>query len=1096
MALVLACAAGGAAAADDVAKPARGRMRAVIVEKGPPIDGRGKVRKGAVLCFGDSLTGATSYGQNVEAGVGRYVVVARGYPSMQTSFGRKRIGQELSEVNPEFCLALYGTNNPKGAKAIPQAMEDLKAIADACAARGTGPSPAAASDPTDAVVPTWPPKGTARKVAIARDTWISKMGDERYGSNGGSARLKLKGQQEYSLFDADPAALKELKGKLITGAVWHVRTASPQAPLLRVTVSTLASPWAEGTASSYRRQEGSSCYHQAELGRRDWAYPGSTLMDVAFGRGHTIWRFAEAAPPDEKGWQAVSVCPDVVAARVAGLSEGFACYDDVGSIWSYRGGQFQYTYFPNRFLHSRESRGSQPWLEVWTDGADDQPPAAVTDVTVETAGLPAGEALVKWRTPSDAGGGRTLGFLVQYAVGERKADMPRYLIPMARRAGEEVRMHVQDLPFQPGQDVSLTIAAVDSAGNVGPAVTRSIKLSASPPIFEIADSGLAPFPPSQELPSVGGLKVAVLDLLDKVHPRTGAMIPPQPAGYKGGNHLWSAARKLIRLQAARNEAVCFQVNLEGQAAKANAKLSFPDEPGLKATVSRFDYVATGAGPLGDVIVPLAGGFAVPFADDAEAAGARNCSLLCEVYVPHKTPAGRKTGRLAIAADDGTLEIAVELSVWDFTLPDKLSFVPEMNCYGTADPTGNVAYYRLAHEHRLCLNRLYYGWSGSPGLAPRWTGETFDFTQWDRQFGPLLDGSAFADLPRAGVPVDVFYLPFNEHWPADVYKHYRGSYWIDEAFAPGYKETLRKAFAAFAAHCNQRKWHETIFELYLNNKVYYKRGGWRRSSAPWIFDEPVNTQDFWALRWYGILWQQAVQPVCGQAKMWYRGDVSYSQHGRELFWGVMDLECLGGADAQKLRMKRDEQVLWGPSWFTEYGSANDPAAANLQPVLWCLKAWADGSIGVLPWQTIGDKGNLAKGRATGLFIPYGRGLAASVRLKAFRRGQQDSEYLTLLAAAYDRPHYAVAGGLRQSVDLTGRVHKTSEADAGTLRFDKAGPAALWRLRAAAGKMVSAKRPPYRRCIRAMPSPPRDMRRLGDVGYVRVAPRLPPSRPEMD
>ena len=58
----------------------------------------------------------------------------------------------------------------------------------------------------------------------------------------------------------------------------------------------------------------------AELGRRDWAYRGSTFTDAAFGRGRTIWRFADATAPDADGWQSVAVDPDVVAARSAGIN--------------------------------------------------------------------------------------------------------------------------------------------------------------------------------------------------------------------------------------------------------------------------------------------------------------------------------------------------------------------------------------------------------------------------------------------------------------------------------------------------------------------------------------------------------------------------------------------------------------------------------------------------------------------------------------------------------------------------------------------------------------------------------------------------------
>ena len=62
------------------------------------------------------------------------------------------------------------------------------------------------------------------KVPVTRDTWLSSIGAEKAGSNGGANQLKLKGQQEYVIFDVDP---KALKGKIITGAVWHFHTADP-----------------------------------------------------------------------------------------------------------------------------------------------------------------------------------------------------------------------------------------------------------------------------------------------------------------------------------------------------------------------------------------------------------------------------------------------------------------------------------------------------------------------------------------------------------------------------------------------------------------------------------------------------------------------------------------------------------------------------------------------------------------------------------------------------------------------------------------------------------------------------------------------------
>ncbi len=956
-------------------------------------------------------------------------------------------------------------------------------------------SAAWAADPAERAASTWPPKGKPVKVKVTRDTWLSSVGQERVSSNGGASQCKLKGQQEYTVFDIDADALK---GKVITGAIWHFHSATPtDAPILRVSVSTISSPWVEGTSSGYKKQAGSSSYAQATQDQRDWSFPGSTLMDVCLGRGHTIWRFAESTAPDQKGWQSAAVEPDVVAARVAGLSHGFVAYDDVGNIWTYKDGKFKFTYFLNRFIHSREQNAFAPYLEVWTDGEDAQPPAAVTDVKVVTEGFPAGEALVTWKTPADTGGGKTLGFNVSYSVDGKTTAMPRYLIPMAKAAGEAVRMHIQDLPLAAGQEIGLTIAAVDSAGNVGPAVTKAVKVSAIPRVFKIAPSGLKPFAASEKLPAVGGLTVGVADETDKVHPVTGAMIPSHPKGYLGGNHLFSAGKKLIRLQAARNEHVAFQAVLFGRSDKAEVELSFGDGS-IKSRLYRLDVVGTKSGPLPDVAVPLDGPVSVPPKGDPQAAGAKNVSLLAEVYVPHDAKAGPHAGTLTINSGGQRLELAVELTVWDFTLPNKLSFVPEMNAYGTVGPTGGgLAYYRLAHEHRTCLNRLYYGWTGSPNNAPGWNGRTLDFAQWDKWFGPLLDGSAFKDLPRSGEPVDAMYLPFNENWPMDVYKHYTPNYWADETFKPGYAEGLKKAFAAMATHCNEKGWHDTAFQFYLNNKVYHKKErGWRVSSAPWIFDEPVGTQDFWALRWYGILWRQAVDPVRGKAKMWYRTDISYSHFGRNLMWGMQDLVFFGGSNEQKVRQKHDEQVLYKPTYFAEYGSANDPGDPNIQPVVWCLKAWSRGATGVLPWQTIGSAGNMAKGTPVGLFIPNGGRIVASVRLKAFRRGQQDVEYMTLLGDAFGQPQFAVAGGLSRWIDLRGRVIKTSESDAGTIRFDKADPAALWAVRAAAGKMLSDRKPPYKRVVLDRPTPPSGLGNLPDIGYVTVAPKVPSSKPDMD
>lgn len=112
--------------------------------------GLGKVRKGRVVLFGDSLTYATSYRPAVQAAFLNLGVKAFGYPSMRTGFGKDNIARILKEENPEYLCLLFGTNNGKSPADIAAAMEDLAAIVKMCDENGTV-----------ALLGTIPPRGFA-----------------------------------------------------------------------------------------------------------------------------------------------------------------------------------------------------------------------------------------------------------------------------------------------------------------------------------------------------------------------------------------------------------------------------------------------------------------------------------------------------------------------------------------------------------------------------------------------------------------------------------------------------------------------------------------------------------------------------------------------------------------------------------------------------------------------------------------------------------------------------------------------------------------------------------------------------------------------
>ena len=935
--------------------------------------------------------------------------------------------------------------------------------------------------------------GSNQKVAIIKDTWVSAVNNEQYGNNGAENRLKLKGQQEFALVDFDPLALK---GAVIEKAVLHVRSATPDdAPIMRLGASTIASPWEEGNGRRYRKKIGSACFAQAFYKKSDWAYPGSTVLDAVFGKGHTIWRFSDCTPPGPDGWQACAIQPEVLAARVAGISHGICLVDEVGSEWSLKNGQFQYYHYPNRFLYSRESR-SGPWLEVRVAEIDRKPPDAIEHIDVQTKGLPGGEALCIWDTPRDHGGGKTLGFHVAYEKDGKTYPVPRYLIPMAREPGQPVRMHLQDLDLAPGERIILHIQPVDSAGNVGAMTSESFSV-AGEGTFPAFDERLTPTPlGTNTISTPSGNAIVVLDLLDKVDPVTGNLIPSGRSASTGESFLLDAEKKKIVLHAARNETVWFQLKLENDNKNLRIDSNFEGHANLNWKVLQFANVGSSANGkphlLPDPIIPHPSTITIPGPLTKQHEKTGDQSFLIELYVPHQTSPGIKTGSVLVYTGDEVFALEVELKVWDFTLPDKLSFIPEMNAYSRVSPFKSYDYYMLAHEHRTCLNRLPYGWNGKPEFAPVWTGDDFDWNQWDRYVGPLLDGSAFKGLKRDAEPVDVMYLPFNENWPIEIYPNYAPSYWADEALSADYRTALGNAFSAFAEHVRGKGWNDTIFEFYLNNKVYNRKKT-QHSSAPWVFDEPVNTQDFWALRWYGQLWQEAVPPFRSDAALWFRADISYSQYARNLLWGIMDVEYTGGNTAQKVRMKQDEWRLWEPSHYFEYGSANKLEQANTQPVLWSLSAWSNGAIGVLPWQTIGNEKSWETADQNALFYPQKSGPVPSVRLKAFTYGQQLVEYLTIFMKAYDLPRQVVADWIKSRLPIDGHVHKTSDQDAGTMAANHITPADLHALRLQLGAMISAKSPPYRRSWVDFTERTPVKRRAPFLGYVHPAPDVESMKP---
>lgn len=892
------------------------------------------------------------------------------------------------------------------------------------------------------------PKGKPIRLPITRDTWLSNVGDEANRTNGGATKLKLKSYQEMSLFDVD---IESIKGKIIAGATLHVKVAGEER-LHRIAVGTIGAEWVEGKGSGYAIENGASTFKHRKHPDVPWTIPGSDLCAVMFGEGGTVWSHDDASTPDADGWQVIPIHPGVIHARVAGAGYGFVMFDDTGSEWTREGEKFTWRHFPNRFVHSRESgEKSAPYLTVYVGDADDSPPGEVTKIESDASRLPAGEAMVRWTTPNDTGAG-----VWAFQVKIDDIEVPRYLIPIPKRPGEQVTMHVRDLKLKPGSEASIVIRAVDGAGNIGNAAAGNIRVSG----FEAkALPGKSPLliEAKHELPKIGGATVAIVDELDKVDPVSGEMIPKQADGYMPANHLWSAKDRAIRLFAAKGEIIAFQIALTGNVQKLAPSLAIDK---VAVNFGRYVHVPAGKQSLPDPIVPLVGVFSVP-AEDEAIEGQKIGSLHVELVVPTDIRAGDHSATLTLQSGDEKLDLPVKLHVWDFTLPTHLSFLPEMNAYSVGNQERSL--YRLAHRHRTIFNSVPYSQRGEvvPGWGPGWNGLHLDFVNWDRRFGPYFDGSAFEDLPRKGVALECFYLPLHENFPSQINRHYNGSYWADEAFDENYRKAFVAASKQFAEHISDRGWHDTLFQCYFNNKVDYKRNGWSRTTSPWLLDEPQSFQDFWALRYFAQAFHEGVSSVQGNGKLVFRADISRPMWQRDSLNGLLDYNVVNIDWRRYRRMVLDRQRAHG-DLIIEYGSANDIARSNMQAVGWCIDAWSLGADGVVPWLTLGSGEAWRKAESTSLFYPPKLGQrepTPSIRLKAYLRGQQDVEYMTLLSQVMKEPRWSIGEQVRERLKLVGKREATGAAgeDAGVLTYDKLLPQDAWALRMQIGEALSKAKP---------------------------------------
>jgi hypothetical protein len=386
------------------------------------------------------------------------------------------------------------------------------------------------------------------------------------------------------------------------------------------------------------------------------------------------------------------------------------------------------------------------------------------------------------------------------------------------------------------------------------------------------------------------------------------------------------------------------------------------------------------------------------------------SFWVDLWIPPDARPGAYRARAVLEAGGTSSTLPIELRVLPAVIPDEDVMLMDHNSYGSswlADDYPNLsrktgdaffqsdeffrlihAYHRIFYENHGIFHQLGYGHAGKvgPEFAPELDGSgrqrhIGSWNLYDRHYGPLFDGSAFAATRRGARPIPFVYLPVNPEWPASFV------YWGEA----GYEAEFVNVLSEMEGHFREKGWTRTHFETFFNHKKRYM-------GFPWDGDEVRFPRDNAYFQEYGRLLKKAL-PADTPVKFVFRADVSWDmEHQFQQLAGVVNmwiaardvLSWLPGIP-QKLRDRGD--VVW---FYSGPPAVNESASTITQ---FALQGWIWSAGGFVHWLTV-DAGKDPwfhfNGGNTALVYPAERfgieGPIPSVRLKIQRNAVQE---LTLL-----------------------------------------------------------------------------------------------------
>ncbi|RJP32360.1 MAG: DUF4091 domain-containing protein [Actinobacteria bacterium] len=484
--------------------------------------------------------------------------------------------------------------------------------------------------------------------------------------------------------------------------------------------------------------------------------------------------------------------------------------------------------------------------------------------------------------------------------------------------------------------------------------------------------------------------------------------------------VWSESSGKVVIHAARNEYVAFQVMITAdggdlygvdmscsaltgrETAIAVENIQLLREHYLNvtepSTAMYGELSTTGPGWYPDPLVPLE---APDGGSPCDVPSGANQGVWVDIFVPQSASAGTYNGHITIAASGmASRTLPVELRVWDFSLPDEIHmssffmYQPGQIAdahgvakYGDEYLSIEAEYARAARLHRCNLSTSVY-----PEYAGSGSGTVVIWDSWHDAFAErYLDGTIFAD-GRGSTP---YALPIGQDYPDPADHGGLGS--------PEYEDTFIAMLQQFRDHFRERGWFDRSF-LYIVDEpndsegydlVRYYGGLVDRSGTGFplmvtespLPDEPswgslVGAVDIWCAggnAWPGPMWERQ---AAGESCWTYNGGEPYA--GSQ----IMDTSGLGPRTWAWIARRYGVEcwLLWDACYFKDI--YNGYAANDV----WVDPLTFDQRRAGVTWP---DWGN---GDGTLFYPGTPRGIAGpvcSLRLKSWRRGAQDFEYMWLL-----------------------------------------------------------------------------------------------------